>query len=114
MSSLDLKPVEKSAGIFCPGTIFKVVKMSYVSNIANSILSQSGGTAILGPEIYTAIAEWEKREIPAAIVLISIEEVCRHKMEGCGERVPVEMFQDAVIRNFRTWLTNGDLKAITV
>jgi hypothetical protein len=109
MSSLDLKPVERSAGLFNPGISFKVDwTMSYVSNIANSILSHSGDAALLGPEIYTAIAEWEKREIPAAVVLSSIEEVYMHIAEAEGVNIPVEMFQDAVFRNFRTWLLSGE------
>lgn len=83
--------------------------MSYVSNIANSILSHSGDAALLGPEIYTAIAEWEKREIPAAVVLTSIEEVYSH---ASNERsIPVEMFQDTVSRNFTIWLATGGPRA---
>ena len=80
------------------------MEMSYVSNIADSILSHSGQAVLLGPEIYTAIAEWEKREIPATVVLISIEEV--YEQAANGTNVPVELFQDAVIRNFRTWLSS--------
>lgn len=78
--------------------------MSYVSNIADSILSHSGEAMLLGPEIYTAIAEWEKREIPAAVVLFSIDEV--YSQAANGTNVPVELFQDAVIRNFRMWLSS--------
>lgn len=77
--------------------------MSYVSKIANSILSHSSDSVLLGPEMYTAIAEWEKREIPEAVVLISIEEVYTHGVSGTN--VPVELFQDTVTRNFRTWLS---------
>ncbi len=107
MSSLDLKPVEKSAGLFFRQN-FKVVKMSYVNNIATSILSRAHGVAVLGPDLYTAIAEWEKREIPAAIVLISIDEV-RTLQEGrAGEELPVELFHEVVSRNFATWLANAD------
>ena len=76
--------------------------MSYVSNIADSILSHLDA-AMLGPEMYTAIAEWEKREIPAAIVLSSIEEVF---MEASGKSIPVELFQDAVLSNFMRWLSH--------
>ncbi|NOT46134.1 MAG: hypothetical protein HOP17_00085 [Acidobacteria bacterium] len=78
--------------------------MSYVSNIANSILSKSVDTAVLGPEMYTAIAEWEKKEIPAAIVMISIDEVRLLESSEFGEELPVEMFQSMVARNFTTWL----------
>jgi hypothetical protein len=81
--------------------------MSYVSHIADSILSRAENVSVLGPEIYTAIAEWEKREIPVAIVLISIEEVCCYEKDSFKGQVPVELVQSAVIRNFRTWLAHG-------
>jgi hypothetical protein len=84
--------------------------MSYVSNIADSILAHSDNALRLGPEIYTAIAEWEKREIPVEIVLTSIEEVHSHAANLSGGHMTVEMFQDAVIRNFRTWLSRGDAR----
>lgn len=83
--------------------------MSYVSNIANSILSNSADTAVLGPEMYTAIAEWEKKQIPTAIVLISIDEVRMLVRGEFSEKLPVEMFQEVVARNFTTWLAfSGD------
>lgn len=80
--------------------------MTYVSSIANSILSHNPEPVALGPEIYTAIAEWEKNEIPMAIVLISIDEICgRKKKIGC---IPVELIQETVLRNFQTWLAHGN------
>ena len=82
--------------------------MNYVSNIAESILSHTRMSVVLGPELYTAIAEWEKREIPVAVVLISIDEVYRQAKEGFNERPPVEMLQDTVLRNFTTWLAYGE------
>lgn len=88
--------------------------MSYVSNIANSILSHAHNAAVLGPEIYTAIAEWEKREIPVAIVLNSIEEVCSHGPQESADRVRVDLFEDAVVRNFRTWLAQGNDQPMNV
>lgn len=81
--------------------------MSYVSNIADSILSHAENVSVLGPEVYTAIAEWEKREIPAAIVLISIDEVCSYEKGSFVGQVPVELVQAAVSRNFQTWLVHG-------
>ena len=81
--------------------------MSYVSNIASSILGHAENVSVLGPEIYTAIAEWEKREIPVAIVLISIEEVWNYEKESFSGQVPVELVEAAVVRNFGTWLAHG-------
>jgi hypothetical protein len=80
--------------------------MNYVSTIANSMLAQTNNAILLGPEVYTAIAEWEKREIPATIVLKSIEEVSRQK-ENYADGLPVDLIQDAVLRNFQTWLAKG-------
>lgn len=84
--------------------------MSYISSITKSILSNSVETAVIGPEMYTAIAEWEKKEIPAVIVMISIDEVRMLKRGEFGEDLPVELFQDVVARNFTTWLAfSGDV-----
>lgn len=80
--------------------------MSYVTEVADSIISHCGTRAILGPEIYTAIAEWEKKEIPVAILLISIEEICRTGNSRCDEMIPLTKFQEAVSRNFRIWLAH--------
>lgn len=84
--------------------------MSYVSEIANSIISNSSDRTVLGPEMYTAIAEWEKKQIPAAIVLISIDEVRMLRKSRFGGELPVEMFQAVVARNFTTWLAHADEK----
>ena len=81
--------------------------MNYVSNIAESILSHTRTSVVLGPELYTAIAEWEKREIPVAVVLISIDEVYRQAKKSFNERPPIDLLQDTVLRNFTTWLAYG-------
>ena len=89
--------------------------MNYVSNIEESILSHTRKSVVLGPELYTAIAEWEKKEIPVAVVLISIDEVYRQAGESFQERPPVEMLQDTVLRNFTTWLAyGGERKVMSV
>lgn len=104
MSSLDLGSSRDRRAFFIRLVSLTRWKMSYVSNIANSILSRSSAE-LLGPEIYTAIAEWEKREIPAAIVLTSIEEV--YIDAEAWKDIPIEIVQDAVSRNFRMWLSNS-------
>ena len=111
---MDLKPVERSTGLFAP-KIPRWSAMNYVSNIAESILSHTRTSVVLGPELYTAIAEWEKREIPVAVVLISIDEVYRQASESFNERPPVEMLQDTVSKNFTTWLAyGGERKVMSV
>ncbi len=81
--------------------------MNYVSNIAESLLSRPGSVPVLGPEIYTTIAEWEKKEIPLPIVIISIDEVC-----GGGNRTleSIDRLQAVVKKNFRTWLASGNVE----
>lgn len=76
--------------------------MTYVSNIANFLLARMERSAMLGPEFYTAIAEWEKREIPEGVVLAAIDEVCSRKYTSGS--VPVEAIQSEVIGSFRAWL----------
>lgn len=82
--------------------------MSYVSNIADSLRSHSGNAIPLGPDVYTAIAEWEKDEIPLAIVLVSIEELCRNGRDQNGGFVSIDRFQSVVARNFMIWLSYGN------
>lgn len=67
-------------------------------------MSYSGEDAILGPEIYSAIAEREKKEILVAVVLTSIDEVCRQKNGRCVEVLPISKFHESVLRSFRAWL----------
>ena len=74
--------------------------MSYVLEVANSISSQSGYRAVLGPELYTLIAEWEKREIPLPVITHSINAVCDEN----GELASIGRFQDVVMDNFHFWL----------
>ena len=79
--------------------------MSYVLEVANSISSQLRCGAILGPEIYTAIAEWEKKEIPLPIVLASVDEFCDETGRLEGEFESIDIFKAVVNKNFRNWLT---------
>lgn len=109
---LGPRPAEQSAGFFIPTELQGGKQMSYVSIIADSILSHSENTSVLGPEVYTAIAEWEKREIPLNIVQRSIDEVCGRRAGHSSDSIPVEMFQEAIIRNFRSWLAkDGECRA---
>lgn len=81
--------------------------MNYVSNIAESLLSRPGCVPVLGPEIYTTIAEWEKKEIPLPIVITSIDEVCNG---GNRTLESIDKLQTVVTRNFRTWLVSGNVE----
>lgn len=81
--------------------------MDYVSNIAHSILARPGCMPVLGPEIYTAIAEWEKTEIPLPVVMISIDEVCGGN-DVNGTLASIDILQTVVHKNFRIWLLSSN------
>lgn len=80
--------------------------MSYVSQVSDLILSRSDGVSILNPEIYTAIAEWEKKEIPLSLVIESIDEVCGDKREEPSTVESIDRLQAVVNENVRIWLVN--------
>lgn len=81
--------------------------MDYVSNIAHCILARPGCMPVLGPEIYTAIAEWEKKEIPLPVVMISIDEVCGGN-DVNGTLASIDRLQSVVNKNFRIWLASDN------
>lgn len=81
--------------------------MEYVSDIANSIRTHANCVAVLGPEIYTAIAEWEKKEIPFSLVIKSIDEVCGDKRKAASTLESIDRLQTVVAKNFRDWLTSS-------
>ena len=78
--------------------------MSYVGEIADLFRSRCGDTAILGPMDYVIIAEWEKQEIPIAIIAAAITEICDRLNDGDPGIDSVGYFQDIVKQNFREWL----------
>lgn len=85
--------------------------MDYVSNIAHSILARPGCVPLLGPEIYTAIAEWEKKEIPLPVVMISIDEVCGGNNVN-GTLASIDRLQSVVSKNFFIWLASDNSERI--
>ena len=80
--------------------------MDYISDIAYSIQARSGDVTILGPEVYTTIAEWEKKEIPLPIVMISIDQFCGENGTSAANSASMEALQAVVNQNFMTWLVN--------
>jgi hypothetical protein len=106
MSSL-LWPDEKSPGLFLfhPIVFLRYNDMDYVTEIADSILTHPDCPPLLGPDIYTTIAEWEKKEIPLPIVIESIDEFWQDETD---RRVKfAERLHGIVIAKFRNWLSNG-------
>ena len=78
--------------------------MSYVGEIADLFLSRCGDTKILCPMDYAIIAEWEKQEIPIALVTSAIDEAFGLGQGGDHGIDSVGYFQDIVKQNFREWL----------
>lgn len=105
MSSLDLIPAEKLAG-FLLGFELLAEGMSYISTIAKTVLLFSNEAAFLSPEAYTAMAEWEKKRIPAKVVMTSIEEVCKDRGSRL-DSLPINIIEEVVERNFTSWLITG-------
>jgi hypothetical protein len=81
--------------------------MSYVGEVANAFLSRRSGPGILRPMDYAIIAEWEKQEIPLAVVVDSINEGCGKIECRIDEIDSIGSFQDLVRKNFRVWLESG-------
>ena len=80
--------------------------MNYVTEVANLFLSRRQDGTILSPTDYATIAEWEKQEIPLAVVLDSINRVFDNLAQS-NERVNIESishFQSEIKKNFADWL----------
>lgn len=78
--------------------------MNYVTEVADCFLALNPNSPILDPADYTTIAEWEKQQIPLAIVLASIKEA----RNGLTTQSPcmdsLTGFKEVVKTNFRNWL----------
>ncbi len=83
--------------------------MNYIGEVTNLFRSRCGGIKILGPMDYVMIAEWEKQEIPLAVVAAAINEIC-DQLSGDERRIDsVSYFQETIKHNFRAWLqTEGE------
>lgn len=79
--------------------------MSYISETTDALIANSICKSIVGPEVYTLIAEWEKRCIPLEVVTDTIaregSELCSNNTDLCFN------LNQAVLRNFRQWLQNS-------
>ncbi|MFN0139441.1 MAG: hypothetical protein ACKVQW_05060 [Pyrinomonadaceae bacterium] len=82
--------------------------MSYVTEIAASILSYCGDETCLGADVYAAIAEWEKQGIPTELVLASIGEAFLDIDRANDGNPPVARLKKVVLRNFTQWLAIAD------
>jgi hypothetical protein len=82
--------------------------MSYVSDVAELFLSRCQSVKILSPTDYATIAEWEKQEIPLAVILDSLNRsfnaLPEHKKTSKIESM--NYFQNEIKKNFANWLQN--------
>jgi hypothetical protein len=82
--------------------------MNYVEEVSQLFKSRCNGPAIVSPEDYALIAEWEKQEIPFDIVLVTINLIC-DQMNGSETEInSIRYFNDAIKTNFRRWLQIED------
>lgn len=79
--------------------------MNYVAKVADLFLSRCQNIKILDPMDYTIIAEWEKQEIPLAVVMDSINQA----FDNLPPEANIESithFQTGVGKDFADWLYN--------
>lgn len=78
--------------------------MSYVQEVANVFLARCGSITVLGPTDFATIAEWEKQEIPLALIVSSINEGY-DQLNGRGTGAgSVADIQEKVKNDFLVWL----------
>lgn len=81
--------------------------MNYVNDVSTIFQSRCPGVAVLSPEDYTLIAEWEKQEIPFEIVAASINTICDRLDGDTAEIASIGYFSSVIKNNFTTWLQSG-------
>lgn len=77
--------------------------MNYVENVTTVFLARCPRVAVLSPEDYTLIAEWEKEQIPFEIVAASIIAVCE-RTNAHADIKSVRYFDSTIQNNFTAWL----------
>ena len=83
--------------------------MNYVREVADQFLARCSNAEILSPTDFSIIAEWEKQEVPLAVILKSINEVCDEQNENDPQIGAVADIQDKVKQDFINWLqTKGN------
>ena len=78
--------------------------MNYISEVSDLFRSRCDNIAILSPEDYRLIAEWEKEEIPFEIIAATINDICDGRTGGHEDIESIMYFQEAIRKSFRNWL----------
>ena len=81
--------------------------MDYIREVANRFLARCPNITILVPMDFAIIAEWEKQEIPLAVVLKSINEAADSRNKKEFRICSVTDIQDAVRQDFIRWLNTS-------
>lgn len=81
--------------------------MNYVAEVTTCILSHCCKTKLLGPEVYAAIAEWEKEGVPLELVRASINEAFRETVGRNDRTPPIALIKGVVVHNFNNWLAQS-------
>lgn len=82
----------------------KADRNNYISNIIDAIASCSICASMIGPETYTAIAEWEKSGVPAEVVICSIDKICCEHIDKETPPDSIENLRTEVQAGFAKWL----------
>ena len=78
--------------------------MSYVSTVVDFLNTRSIPDLILSAEDYTAIAEWEKQEIPLGFVLSSLDKHLVDIDAAPANTDPISEIRTDIVAEFATWL----------
>ena len=78
--------------------------MLYVTEVAGQFLARCRNITILSPADFSIIAEWEKQEIPLAVILRSIDDLCGEINDESSEIESIGYFKATVKQNFIDWL----------
>ena len=82
--------------------------MSYVSTVVDFINTRATDPSALSAEDYTAIAEWEKQEIPLAFVLSSLDRHLIDLQVADANIDPMREIRTDIVAEFANWLQERD------
>ncbi len=82
--------------------------MSYVSVVVNFLDTRFAKVQALSPEDYSAIAEWEKQQIPLTLALNSMDKKAPELIGQISASHIFEELNREVIREFAEWLQTQD------
>jgi len=83
--------------------------MSYVSTVVDFLNTRTTPEVSLTPEDYTAIAEWEKQEIPLGFVLSSLDRrLVDLETKLANDADPINEMRSDIVSEFAAWLQERD------